>query len=159
MPLTRGRLLIRGDTSFLLVGKACKQFTLFIEAPGGEYCQSVRPDDLVAVSSPEGGPREPARMLLALVRDYHLPLVVLPKGHPGSGRLKLIVAVADEILLACDIQRGTHPDQHLLCSSGELAGIRLCGVEGGVGIGRLPPGAVIEYDETDEARSTKNNSY
>jgi len=84
-------------------------------------------------------------MLLEFVRRYHLPLVVLPKNHPGSSRLKMVVAVGDEILLACDIQRGTHPEQNLICSSGELAGLRLSGGRGVVEIENIPPDITIEY--------------
>jgi hypothetical protein len=143
IPLSRGILLIRGEHSFLLVGKAGSCFTLFIETAGDEYCQTVEPDDLVVVSVPDGGEIEPARMLLELVRTYHVPLVVLPKGHPGSRRLSMVVSVAPEILCACQIQRGTHPEQHLLCSSDELAGIRLRGAAGTVEVAGLPPGVSV----------------
>ena len=38
----------------------------------------------------EGGETEPARMLLELVRRYRMPLLVLPKGHPGNKLLFLV---------------------------------------------------------------------
>jgi hypothetical protein len=57
----------------------------------------------------------------------------------------MVVSVAPEILLACDIRRGTHPEQHLLCSSAELSGLSLAGVPGGVTMKRLPPGVAIEH--------------
>ncbi len=144
VPLGEDFLLIRGEYSFLLVGRACSRFTLFIETCSGEHCQTVEPDDLVAVSSPEGGSLDAARMLLELVRRHHVPLVVLPKGHPGSTRLQMVVAVSDAILLACEIQRGTHPEQHLLCSSAELAGMRLRGAGGAVEIAAVPPHTAVE---------------
>jgi hypothetical protein len=105
----------------------------------------VHPDDLVVVSAPEGGEKEPARMLLELVRRYRLPLLVLPKDHPGSGRLSLVVSVSASLHLSCDIRRGTHPEQHLLCSSEELAGITLRGSEGGVDLGGIPSGVRVVY--------------
>ncbi|WP_243670060.1 alpha/beta hydrolase [Methanoculleus chikugoensis] len=134
-----------GRTLFSACGESGSRFTLFIEAPpDDEYCQAVDPpDDLVAVSMPEGGPIEQAHLMLELVRRYHIPLVVLPKGHPGSKRLSMVVSVAPPaILLACDIRRGTHPpEQHLLCSSAEFSGLSLAGgVPGGLAIGNLPPG-------------------
>jgi len=138
-------LLIQGERSFLLVGKAGSRFTLCIETPDDEYCQAIDPDDLVAVSMPEGGPVGQARMMLELVRQYHIPLVVLPKDHPGSRRLSMVVSVAPEILLACDIRRGTHPEQHLLCSSAELSGLSLAGIPGGVTIKQLPSGVVVRH--------------
>ncbi|WP_052959014.1 hypothetical protein [Methanoculleus sediminis] len=155
VPLGGDPLLIRGERSFLLVAKACSRFTLCIETPDDEYCQAVDPDDLVAVSMPEGGSVEQARMMLELVRCYHLPLVVLPKDHPGSKRLSMVVSVAPEILLACDIRRGTHPEQHLLCSSAEFSGISLAGVPGGVAIENLPPGVEVEHLEAEKSSADK----
>ncbi|MFA5613476.1 MAG: alpha/beta hydrolase [Methanoculleus sp.] len=145
IPLKEDLLIIRGKNSFLLVGKAGSRFPLCIETPDDEYCQAVDPDDLIIVSMPEGGPVGQARMMLELIRQYHIPLVVLPKGHPGSKRLSMVVSVAPEILLACDIQRGTHPEQHLICSSMELSGLSLTGISGGVMMKNLPPGVVIEH--------------
>ncbi|MCK8518305.1 alpha/beta hydrolase [Methanoculleus sp. 7T] len=145
VPLDGELLLIEGGDSFLLVGKAGSRFTLCIETMDDEYCQAVDPDDLVAVSMPEGGPTEQARMMLELVRRYHIPLVVLPKDHPGSKGLSMVVSVAPEILLACDIRRGTHPEQHLLCSSTALSGLSLLGVPGGVVMKHLPLGAVVKH--------------
>ena len=142
-PLGDRVLLVRGDRSFLLAGRALAEFSLYIETFDGEYSERVLPDDLVCVSAPEGGDTEPARMLLELVRRYRMPLLVLPKGHPGSGRLPLVVSVAGSLSLSCDIRRGTHPDQHLLCSSEELAGITLTGSDGGVTMEGVPPGARV----------------
>jgi len=140
-----GVLLIRGKSSFLLAAPAREAFTLFLEDCDGEIVQSVEPDDLVVVSAPEGGPLEPALLLFRLVRDHHVPLVVLPRGHPGSRRLRHVVSVAGEIRLDCGIQRGTHPEQHLLCASAELAGIILRGEEGAVMVENLPSLSTIDY--------------
>ena len=144
-PLGDRVLLVQGDRSFLLVGRALSDFPLFIETFGGESCEKVHPDDLVVVSAPEGGEKEPARMLLELVRRYRLPLLVLPKDHPGSGRLSLVVSVSASLRLSCDIRRGTHPEQHLLCSSDELAGITLRGSKGGVDLDGVPSGVRVSY--------------
>ena len=135
-----GVLLIRGLSSFILAAPAQEAFTLFLEDCDGEIVQSVEPDDLVVVSAPEGGPLEPALLLLRLVRDHHVPLIILPKGHPGSRRLRHVVSVAPRVLLACGIQRGTHPEQHLICSSDELAGITLSGSDGEIVLDQVPPG-------------------
>jgi len=135
-----GILLVRGRSSFLLAAPARERFTLFLEDCQGEIVQSVEPDDLVVVSAPEGGPLEPALLLLRLVRDHHVPLIILPKGHPGSRRLRHVVSVAPRVLLACGIQRGTHPEQHLICSSDELAGITLSGSDGEIVLDQVPPG-------------------
>jgi len=136
-------LLIRGKQSFLLVALVKKSFGLCIETSHDEYCQGVEAGDLVVVSAPEDGAIEPALMLIDLVRTFHVPLLVLPKDHPGSRRISYVVSVGPEIFTSCSIQRGTHPDQHLICSSGELAGITLKRSEQGLSISPLPGGISI----------------
>lgn len=143
LPEPGGLLLVRGRDSFILAGLAGSRFPLCIETYDGEVVQGIDPGDIVAVSAPEGGPAEPAYMLLELVRTYHVPLVVLPKEHPGSRRLKYVVSAGPRILMACGIVRGTHPEQHLLCSSGELGGITLRSTGSGIRIDGLPAGITI----------------
>ena len=133
-------LLIRGKQSFLLIALVKKSFGLCIETSRDEYCQGVEAGDLVVVSAPEDGAIEPALMLIDLVRTFHVPLLVLPKDHPGSRRISYVVSVGPEIFTSCSIQRGTHPDQHLICSSDELAGITLKRSEQGISISPLPKG-------------------
>jgi hypothetical protein len=145
VPLNDELLIIEGETSFLLVGKATRTFVLCIETTTEEFCQTVEPEDFVVVSAPEGGSIDQARMLLELIRKYHMPLVVLPKGHPGSRRLKMVVSVGPEVLLSCGIQRGTHPEQHVICSSDELAGMHILGVKGGVEITSAQQDITIRY--------------
>ena len=131
-------LLIQGSSSFLLAGKAGSRFPLCIEYFSGEICTTLEKDDIIAVSAPESGALEPAVMLLELVRLHRMPLLVLPSGHPGSKRLKYVVSAGPEISLSCGIQRGTHPEQHILCSSEELAGLQLRGTADGISTGLLP---------------------
>ncbi len=138
-------LLIRGKQSFLLVAKVTSRFGLCIETIHDEFCQGVEEGDLVVVSAPEGGPVEPALMLTDLVRIFHVPLLVLPKNHPGSRRISYVVSVGSEIFTSCSIQRGTHPDQHLICSSGELSGMTLKGNEGGVDISPLQHDISVQH--------------
>ena len=142
-------LLIRGKQSFLLVAKVKNRFGLCIETAHDEYCQGVEAGDLVVVSSPEDGAIEPALMLIDLVRTFHVPLLVLPKDHPGSRRISYVVSVGPEIFTSCSIRRGTHPDQHLICSSDELAGITLKRSEQGVDVFPLPESIIprnIKYE-------------
>jgi len=131
-------LLIQGKTSFLLVALVKNSFGLCIETSDDEYVQGVEAGDLVVVSAPEGGAIEPALMLMDLVRTFHVPLLVLPRDHPGSKRISYVVSVGPEIFTSCSIRRGTHPDQHLICSSDELAGISLKRIEHGVDVSPLP---------------------
>ncbi len=134
VPLGDGYLCIQSTHSFLLVGKVLSPFHLFIETYSDELCQYLEQGDLVVVSAPEGGDLGQAMILLELIREYHAPLVVLPKGHPGSARLKMVISAGDEIELNCSIQRGTHPKQHLLCGSEEMAGMVLKRTGDGVAV-------------------------
>ena len=137
-PLEDGLLLIRGNRSFLLVGMAKDRFSLCIETSTEEFCQGVMAGDVIVVSAPEGGAVEPALMLMDLVRTYHVPLLVLPRNHPGSRRISRVVSVAPEVHTSCSIIRGTRPEQHLICSSDELAGLTIRGAPDGFEIGGLP---------------------
>src|SRR5512136_1912016 len=142
-------LLIKGKQSFLLVALVKNNFGLCIETAHDEYVQGVEAGELVVVSAPEGGAVEPALMLIDLVRTFHVPLLVLPKDHPGSKRISYVVSVGPEIFTSCSIQRGTHPEQHLICSSEELAGITFKKSEQGVNISPLPEGIIqrnIKYE-------------
>lgn len=144
-------LMVRGETSFLVAGQACSRFSLCIETQSDEYCQAVWPHHLIAVSAPEGGSVLAALMLFCLVRDHHVPLLVLPKDHPGSRRLRYVVSAGEKILLSCTIARGTHPEQDILCSSTELGGILLEGYLSGIHVSNIPPGVeagVISLPET-----------
>ena len=131
-PLYDGYLCIRSEQSFLLIGRVLSPFHLFIETIDDEYCQYLEEGDLVVVSAPEGGEVMQAMILLELIREYHAPLVVLPKGHPGSKRLSMVVSAGDHIELNCSIQRGTHHERHLLCGSEDMAGLVLKRYEKGV---------------------------
>jgi hypothetical protein len=140
-------LLLEGPESFVLVGQPSAAFPLCIEYPGGECCMTVSPDDLVAVSAPEGGSLKPALMLLELVRTYHIPLIVLPRGHPGSRRLRYVVSAGNPIHLNCGIQRGTHPEQHLLCAGADLAGMVLTSGAGTLLLSTPPPTLKVQKIE------------
>jgi hypothetical protein len=74
-----------------------------------------------------------------------VPLLVLPKDHPGSRRISYVVSVGPEIFTSCSIRRGTHPEQHLICSSDELNGITLKRSRYGVEISSLPEGITLQH--------------
>jgi len=147
VPLGDGYLLIRGEHSFCVVGRALSRFPLCIETSCDEVVQGVERGDLIAASAPEGGLVRPALMLIELVRTYRMPLVVLDPGHPGSARLQVIVSAGPMIHLSCSIQRGTHPEQHLLCGSDQLSGIDLSGTDQGVLLSGLSAGVSYEVLE------------
>ena len=145
VPLKDEFLLISGTCSFLLAARANALFAIRIETPDKEYSQTIEPSDIIVVSAPEGGAMEPAFMLAEFVRTYRMPLIVLPKDHPGTKRFSYLVSVGPLITTSCSIRRGTHPEQHLVCSSDELAGITLKAHPGGVEIVDLPESATHRY--------------
>lgn len=145
VPLKDEFLLISGTRSFLLAAKANARFAIRIEAPDREYCQTLEPQDIIVVSAPEGGALEPAIMLAEFVRTYRMPLIVLSKDHPGSKRSRYLVSAGPLISTNCTIVRGTHPEQHLVCSGDELAGTTLQGHPGGVEITGLPQAATFRH--------------
>lgn len=83
LPKSGKFLLIRGETSYVLVGKAGSPISLCIEAPDGEVCQGLTDDDIIAVSAPEGGPVEPAVMLLESGTAVPVPSRGAAEGPPG----------------------------------------------------------------------------
>ncbi|MDV0443279.1 alpha/beta hydrolase [Methanorbis rubei] len=126
IPFTGGDpVLIRGRSSFLLVARATEKFPLIIETDTEELVQGVYPNDLIVVSAPEGGEVVPALYLLEMVATHHLPVIALGKSHPASRRISYVVSAAEKIEMRCDIRRGTHPEQHLLCTADEFAGMIL----------------------------------
>ncbi|MBP2133592.1 hypothetical protein J2128_001546 [Methanomicrobium sp. W14] len=127
-------ILIKGKESFLVAALAGELFVLFIETSEKELCQTIEKDDIIAVSAPEGGDIMHAAVLIELVRKYRQPLVVLPKEHPGSKRLKMVVSAGQSIYTRCDIKRGTHPEQNVICASEELGDISLYSHGGGIEI-------------------------
>lgn len=143
-PLEDDHLLIRGEHSFLLIAKVLDKFALCLETSTEEYCQGVESGDVVVISAPEGGSVTPALMLAELVRTFHMPLLVMPKDHPGTRRISCVVSVAPEIHTSCAIRRGTHPEQHLICSSEELAGITIKGTDGGLDLSGIPSGICLQ---------------
>ena len=135
--------VIRGEHSLFHAAKANARFPLCIESQSGEIYLGVDPTDLIVVSAPEGGPLEPGLMMIEMVRAYHTPLLVLPREHPGSRRISYVVSVGPVIHASCSIQRGTHPEQNVICSHAELAGITLNWTGDGFSAGPLPEGISI----------------
>jgi hypothetical protein len=142
-PLQDEIALVGGQHSFLLVAKANSRFPLCIETPTEEFCQGIDPTDLIVVSAPEGGDVEPGILLIELVRRYHMPLLVLPKDHIGSQRISYVISVGPVIQTNCSIRRGTHPEQHLICSHDELSGMTLTGTAEGFDIVPVPEGISV----------------
>ena len=116
----------------------------FIETEEEEIALFTEADDLFVASGFGTGERivKGIGCMLYLVRDVGSPLIVLPKDHPASGRLKIVVSAGAKTAISCDITPGTHPEQDVLCGGGEFDGVRITGVAGGVRLHNIDPGKI-----------------
>jgi hypothetical protein len=127
-------LFVRSADGVIGVVKAGVARQLFIETVDDEIVMTVDPEDLLVASgfSNDGTTTNAIICTLALIRDSGSPLIVLPKHHPASARLKVVASVGKRTVLRCDIQRGTHPEQDVLCGPLGLNGLEVISAEGHV---------------------------
>ena len=125
-------LFLTDDTHTVGVLKAAGQKHVFIETEKEELVQFLDPDDLLAVSCFFGGPeaREAIQCMLVLIMRSGMPLIVLPKEHPATRRLPMVVSAGERIRLTSCIVPGTHPEQDVLCGRGGMNGLVLTGTPG-----------------------------
>lgn len=99
--------------------------SFLLETDKEEIVLGTKNDDILVVSSLISDKKMKAIMISALysLREFSFPLIILNKGHPASRRLKLVFGCGEKIILNSCIEAGTHPDQHLLCSTEELTGL------------------------------------
>ena len=127
-------LFVRSADGVIGVVKSGAARQLFIETVDDEIVMTVDPEDLLVASgfSNDRTTTNAIICTLALIRDSGSPLNVLPKHHPASARLKVVASVGKRTVLRCDIQKGTHPEQDVLCGSLGLNGLEVSSVEGHV---------------------------
>ncbi len=127
-------LFLCDDRNTVGIVKAGPAGHAFIETDEDELVQFLGPEDLIASSCFRGGEkaREMVRCMLFLVREGGVPLLVLRKGHPATGRIPLVVSAGERISLSGCIVPGTHPGQDVLCGRGEMDGMTISGIGGGV---------------------------
>ena len=127
-------LLLRSDDGVIGVVKSGAARQLFIETVDDEIVMNIDPEDLLVASgfSNDRTTTEAIRCTLALIRDCGSPLIVLPKHHPASARLKVVASVGKRTLVRCDIQKGTHPEQDVLCGAQGLDGVEIVSAKGHV---------------------------
>ena len=106
----------------------------FIETEDDEIVLFTEEDDLFVASGfgTDEQMIEGIRCMLYLVREIGSPLIVLPKNHPASGRLRMVVSAGRETNIDCGIMPGTHPEQDVLCGTEEFDGMQITGVKDGV---------------------------
>jgi hypothetical protein len=138
-------LLLRGKEGTLGIVKVGENNQFFLETETEEILLALEPDNLL-VASGFGTDEKTVnglKCVLYMIREVGSPFIVLPKNHPASKRLKIVVSVGDRTRISCSITPGTHPEQDILCGADEFDGIKIRGVKGGVEISDLRE-AVVE---------------
>ena len=130
-------LFLIGSSGELGLVKTGRDMQIFIGTPDKEeIVVFLDKDDLIAVSTFYSGEHAEKGIMsmMYLLKEFSSPIIVLPKNHPTSKRLKMVVACGDHIKLDCDIQAGTHPEQDVLCACEDLSGLDINAVKEGVEI-------------------------
>lgn len=121
-----------GLSGTLALAKTLGKF-FYLETEADEVVLFTEPDDLMVASSFGTGEkiRRGLRCTIFQLRELGAPLIVLPKGHPASPRLKTVISIGPSTRLSCKIRPGTHPEQDILCAEEEFHGLEVRGVFGG----------------------------
>ncbi len=145
-PLNKNEmLLLRGNEGTLGIVKVGDNNQFFLETEKEEIILALEPEDLL-VASGFGTDKKTVNGLncvLYMIREVGSPFIVLPKKHPASKRLRIVVSAGDKTRISCSITPGTHPEQDILCGASEFDGIEISGVKGGVEFKNLK-GGIIE---------------
>lgn len=97
----------------------------FALADGEEISMFLDENDLIVCSAFGTGLKyeKAIKSMIYLIREMDAPIVILPKDHPSTSRLKMVTSIGDYIKLDCNIIPGTHPEQNVLCAVDDLSGI------------------------------------
>ena len=128
-------LFLSHNEYFLGVVKSLGK-SFLLETEKEEIILGTGNEDIICASSLVNNEKLKPVMISTLysLRELSFPLIILNKGHPASKRLKLVFGFGDKIILDSCIEAGTHPDQHLLCSTEDLSGITVVAKKGGIEI-------------------------
>lgn len=136
-------ILFKEDEIAYLVGRRgtlaiakTKGYFFYLETESEEIVLFTQPEDLMVASSSRVGEKvmRGLRCTIYQLRELGAPLIVLPKGHPASPRLKTVVSIGPRTRLSCRIQPGTHPEQDVLCGSEEFHEMEVLAEPGGAEI-------------------------
>lgn len=139
IPLGRDEILyLRGETGTIAIVKAADGSPFFIDTEREELVLFLEPEDVLVASGFGTGTRmeRALKCVLYNVREMGSPLIVLPRGHPGSKRLKFVLSAGSSTSVSCDITPGTHPEQDVVCGVEEFTGLVIRGVKGGIDVNR-----------------------
>jgi hypothetical protein len=127
-------LLLRGTAGMVAIVKVGPRGQFFLETEKEEIVLELEPHDLIVASafSVDKRTEKGLKCVLYMIRELRSPLIVLPKNHPASPRLPIVVSAGNKTVLNCNITPGTHPDQEVLCGSNEFDSLEVTGTQEGV---------------------------
>jgi hypothetical protein len=141
-------LILRGTAGIMAVVKVGSSGQFFLETETDEIVLGLEPHDLIVASalSIDEKTEKGLKCVLFMIREIRSPLIVLPKNHPASPRLPIVVSAGAKTILSCNITPGTHPNQDVLCGSNEFDSLELTGTSEGVQIKNMPQCEVLKVD-------------
>lgn len=130
-----------GRSGTVALAKTLGNF-FYLETEKEEIVLFTEPDDLIVASAFDVGDkiRRGLKCTIYQIRVLGAPLIVLPKGHPASPRLKTVVSIGPKTRLSCEIHPGTHPEQDILCGPDEFHRLEILAEPGGASINGLKEG-------------------
>ena len=133
-------LLLRGAAGMVDIVKVGPRGQFFLETEEEEIVLGLEPHDLIVASalSVDELTEKGLRCVLFIIRETRSPLIVLPKNHPASPRLPIVVSAGKKTVLSCNITPGTHPNQDVLCGSNEFDSLEVTGTMEGLQIKNMP---------------------
>lgn len=134
---------VLGERGTLALAKTRGNF-FYLETESEEIVLFTEPEDLIVASSSGTGEKVLRGLQCTVYQllELHAPLIVLPKGHPASPRLRTVVSIGPRTRLSCKIQPGTHPEQDVLCGPEEFHGMEVLAVPGGADIAGIASRAI-----------------
>lgn len=141
-------LLLRGAAGIVAIVKAGSDGQFFLETENEEIVLGLEPQDLIVASalSVDEKTEKGLKCALYMIREIRSPLIVLPKNHPASPRLPIVVSVGKRTVLSCHITPGTHPNQDVLCGSNEFDSLEITGTRDGVQVKNMPECEVLKIN-------------
>ncbi len=133
-------LLLRGTAGTVAIVKAGPNGQFFLETENEEIVLGLESHDLIVASAFSVGERieKGLKCVLFMIREVGSPLIVLPKDHPASPRLPIVVSAGERTVIKCSITPGTHPNQDVLCGLNEYNDMEITGTPEGVHIKNMP---------------------
>jgi hypothetical protein len=141
-------LFLRGKAGTVAIVKVGPRGQFFLETETEEIVLGLEPHDLIVASalSVDERTEKGLKCVLFMVREIRSPLIVLPKNHPASPRLPIVVSAGKKTVLNCNITPGTHPNQDVLCGSNEFDNLEITGTLEGVQIKNMPQCDVLKVN-------------